>query len=207
MDNDEETPFQKTVYLDEKYTDINLIPAKNPFPKHTETLIHFTIHKDNDPQIILHNHVQLPLSLTPILDRTFLPSRTWHLENVYDKDINARNEMWVAIPMTFYHQCRVPEDFLSKVESCLEENVRGTPVAKASQCVIVDVPGKVPKHAFWIQVRGPFRHDGDVFDAARRQIHLLRQLVKGGYITLGLEVLGADRMGGYSPPSKHFRSL
>jgi len=116
--------------------------------------------------------------------------------------------MWVAIPMTFYYQCRVPEDFLLAVESSLEESVSNTTLTQnKSQCVIVDVPGEVPKHAFWIQVRGAFRHDCDVFDAARRQVHFFRQLVIGGYIILGPEVLGAERLSIYLPPNKHFRSL
>lgn len=83
----QETSLQKIVYLDEEYKDINLIPTTNPFPNHTETLIHFSIHQDNDLQVVFHNHVQLPLSLMPVLDRTFLPSRTWHLENVYDTEL------------------------------------------------------------------------------------------------------------------------
>lgn len=91
---------------------------------------------------------------------------------------------------------------MTEVESAL----RGE--SSDRRCVIVDKPGVVSKHAFWLQVRGFFRGPDDVFAAARKQAGLLRQLVLGGYIVLGPEVLGAERRLGmmYVPPSKHVYS-
>lgn len=138
--------LQATVYLEE-YTlaGISLVPKQNPYPKHTENLVRFTIHKQNG--ILLHNHVQLPLALLPGLDRGYLPNRSGQLENAYNSVVNIETVTWVAMLMTFYHRCRTPEDPLTAVETTLES---------PNRCVIVDAAGKVPLHAFWIQVRGVF---------------------------------------------------
>lgn len=200
-----ENTFPTTVYLDEEHTGTGtrthnpLIPLQNPFPKHTESLVHFSIHSHDET--ILHNHILLPQTLMPVLDRAFIPSKIWHLENVYSTS-EEQTVTWVAVPMTFYHRCRIPEDFLIEVESALQGQWSDR------RCVIVDKPGVVSKHAFWLQVRGFFRGPDDVFAAARRQASLLRQLIIGGYIVLGQEVLGADRRLGtmYVPPSKHVHS-
>lgn len=206
--------LQNTVYLDEppNSTNTKLVPPQNPFPKHVEKLVHFTIHRVTntsrntsrkttptsfksilapipESKETIHNHIQLPRSLMPILDRTFLPSRKWHLENIYDTSISTEVETkWVIFPMTFYHECGVPDDFFRALDNVLESRESGS-----DRCFIVEESdsGKIPAHAFWVQVRGWFRDERDVFDAVRCQVGLLRWLVKGGYVVLGLEVLGA----------------
>lgn len=195
--------FPTAVYLDEEdlhtndNTQPSLIPLQNPFPNHTESLVHLSVHSQDETT--LQNHILLPQTLMPVLGRIFVPSKTWHLENVYS--FQTETMAWVAIPMTFYHDCRTPEDFLTEIERALES---GDP----SRRVIVDKPGVVSKHAFWLQVRGFFPRSDDVFAAARRQAGLLRQLVSNGYIVLGPEVLGADQglRTVYVPPSEHVYS-
>jgi hypothetical protein len=135
--------FPTAVYLDEEdlhtndNTQPSLIPLQNPFPNHTESLVHLSVHSQDETT--LQNHILLPQTLMPVLGRIFVPSKTWHLENVYS--FQTETMAWVAIPMTFYHDCRTPEDFLTEIERALES---GDP----SRRVIVDKPGVVSKHAF-----------------------------------------------------------
>lgn len=79
---------------------------------------------------------------------------------------------------------RTPEDFFDALD-CAIEDPDGT--------FVVEYPDQaVSKRAFMMELRGYFRDLEDVRVAASRHVDLLDQLVAGGYVVLGSNVMGWD---------------
>jgi hypothetical protein len=100
---------------------------------------------------------------------------------------------WVGIPLPTAvirnnnHWHNTPGDFIETLDRSIE---------MLGVNFIVDDPEDAPsqQRAFLLEIRGLFRDRLDVLASAQRHVDLLDQLVRGGFVELGEEVLGGGKM-------------
>lgn len=175
--------LQTTNYLSSDYTGTMLI-TPNPDPKATTSLPTLTLRKDNG--FLVYSHALLPTTLHPVLNRLYVPHKAFLADQDYTLDpADALRErrLWVGMDLGYCGAYRTPEDFFDALDCAIED---------PDATFAVEYPERAGvRTASMMEVRGYFRDREDVLVAASRHVDLLDQLVAGGYIVPGREVLGS----------------